>query len=198
MEAVQQDQNATAESRAIGKSHVANDGNELEAPGTTVSSGFSSCVLSSKFALHVANRSCVHSQLEEKRSAPTSAPSGIAQLRKSIDHTNEHHPDPMNLDDFLVPNSIASPAGITPLPDERASAAEHARASALPIQARKQPIYQPTEPPPAASVPPPSIISNRNGEFDYVQRRLRKTSIDEGRVSHVPCHLTLRQQKLIP
>jgi GATA-binding protein len=114
-----------------------------------------------------------------------SAPSGIAQLRKSIDHSNEQQSDPMNLDDFLVPNSTASPAGMTPSPEERSTAAEHARASVMSIQSRKAPNYHSTEPLPMSSVPPPSIISNRNGEFDYVQRRVRKTSIDEGRVSHV-------------
>ena len=139
----------------------------------------------------------MHSQLEEMQLAPTSAPSGIAQLRKSIDHSNEQQSDAMNLDDFLVPTSIASPAGITPSPDERSLAVEYARASAVPIQSRKQPTYQPTEPLPPASVPPPSITSNRNGEFDYVQRRVRKTSIDEGRVSHVLRDPILLLQKLI-
>jgi hypothetical protein len=122
--------------------------------------------------------------------AATSAPSGIAQLRKSVDNSNEQHSDPMNLDDFLVPNSIASPAGITPSPDERSSAVEHAHPSAMPIQSRKVTSHQSTESLPISSVPQPPVVSNRNGEFDYVQRRLRKTSIDERRVSHIasqPC-----------
>lgn len=110
----------------------------------------------------------------------------------------------MNLDDFLVPNSIASPAGIAPSPEERSSMAEHSRGHGMPIQSRKPPNYQPTEPlpvssvpPPVSSVPPPSITSNHTGEFDYVQRRVRKTSIDESRVSQVLRDATLHLQKLI-
>jgi GATA-binding protein len=138
----------------------------------------------------------MYRQLDDKKPAPTSAPSGIAQLRKSIDLSNEPHSDPMNLDDFIVPNSTASPAGITPSPEERSSAAEHAHASVMPIQSRKVPNYQATEPLPVSSVPPASIISNRNGEFGYVQRRVRKTSIDEGRVSLMLHNPTLFLVKL--
>jgi hypothetical protein len=98
----------------------------------------------------------------------------------------------MNLDDFLMPNSIASPAGITPSPDERSSAAEHAHhPSTMPIQSRKVTSHQSAESLPVSSVPQPPTVSNRNGEFDYVQRRLRKTSIDERRVSHMPHSLAL-------
>jgi hypothetical protein len=103
----------------------------------------------------------------------------------------------MNLDDFLVPHSIASPAGITPSPDERSSTVEHAHPSAMPIQPRKATSHQPTESLPVCSVPQPSTVSNPNGEFDYVQRRLRKTSIDERRVSHMPDSLALCLQQLI-
>jgi GATA-binding protein len=92
----------------------------------------------------------------------------------------------MNLDDFLVPNSIASPAGITPSPDERPSAVDHSHPSVMPIQSRKVTSHPSTESLPVSSVPQPSTVSNRNGEFDYVPRRLRKTSIDERRVSHMP------------
>jgi GATA-binding protein, other eukaryote len=136
----------------------------------------------------------MYRQLEEKKAAPTSAPSGIAQLRKSIDHSTEQPSDPMNLDDFLVPNSIASPAGITPSPEERAAATDHARAAVMPIQSRKVPNQQSTEPLPVSSVPPPSIVTNRSGEFDYVPRRVRKTSSDEGRVSSPASQLPLAPQ----
>jgi len=97
----------------------------------------------------------------------------------------------MNLDDFLMPNSIASPAGITPSPDERSSAAEHAHPSVMPIQSRKVTSHQSAESLPVSSGPQSSTVSNRTGEFDYVQRRLRKTSIDERRVSHMPHSLAI-------
>lgn len=134
---------------------------------------------------------CQCRKLEEKKSAATSAPSGIAQLRKSVDHSNEQHSDPMNLDDFLVPNSIASPAGIAPSPDERSSAVEHAHPPAMPIQSRKVTSHQSAESLPVSSVPQPSTVSNRSGEFGSVPRRLRKTSIDERRVSHMPHSLAI-------
>ena len=91
----------------------------------------------------------------------------------------------MNLDDFLVPNSIASPAGITPSPEVTHLAPPgNSRVSALPIQPRHLPTHHSIDNLPAASVPHPSTISNRTGEFDYVQRRVRKTSIDERRVRY--------------
>ena len=170
---------------------MANDGNEPQAQGTTVSTSFSSYIAPRLSSPRTQLIDCQYRKLEEKKSAATSAPSGIAQLRKSVDHSNEQHSDPMNLDDFLMPNSIASPAGITPFPDERSSAAERAHPSAMPIQSRKVTSHQSAESLPVSSVPQPSIVSNRNGEFDYVRRRLRKTSIDERRVSHMPHSLAL-------
>lgn len=112
---------------------------------------------------------------------PTSAPSGIAQLRKSIDHSAEQIADPMNLDDFLVPTSIASPTGISPapIPDLAPSQNPH---SAVPSNMREKPAVKIPHGMPASSVPKSSILTTRGGEFDYVQKRVRKTSIDERRV----------------
>jgi GATA-binding protein, other eukaryote len=122
---------------------------------------------------------------KKKRSTkpPTSAPSGIAQLHKSIDHTADQAFDPMNLDDFLVPNSIASPAGISPGPvlDNMASALQHQ--GAVSPNTRERPQISVPGGMPASSVPKSSIPTTRGGEFDYVQKRVRKTSIDERRVS---------------
>ncbi|KAL9100056.1 MAG: hypothetical protein Q9187_009411, partial [Circinaria calcarea] len=112
----------------------------------------------------------------------SSAPSGIAKLRQSIDHANIPPSDPMNLDDFIFPNSIASPAGISPSPpDGRSSTLFNTRASAIPIKNKKdvQDQSHPTFPPASAPIPPQ--LRHRNHEFNYVQRRVRKTSIDEGR-----------------
>ena len=110
---------------------------------------------------------------------PTSAPSGIAQLRKSVDHSAEQSADPMNLDDFLVPTSIASPTGISPAPIPDPAPFQHPH-SALPSNMREKPQVKIPQGIPA-SVPKSSILSTR-GEFDYVQKRVRKTSIDERRV----------------
>lgn len=116
---------------------------------------------------------------------PVSAPSGIAQqLRRSVDQPVELDltSEPMNLDDFIVPSSIASPAGITsPAPTEGLFQNIAAQGSAIRINPRNKPSIQvPTNFPPS-SLPQSSIALNRSSEFDYVQRRVRKTSIDERR-----------------
>ncbi len=111
-----------------------------------------------------------------------SAPSGIAQLRKSSDLND--HPDPMNLDEFIFSDNISTPAGMSPSPElkkekEAVPKASNAVASAIPIKMRKEsaPISIPQ------SVPAQQHGVRNHDEFGYVQRRIRKTSIDERRVS---------------
>ncbi|PGH13992.1 hypothetical protein AJ80_06132 [Polytolypa hystricis UAMH7299] len=109
-------------------------------------------------------------------------PSGIAQLRKSFDaNAFSSTSDPMNLDDFIVPSSVGSPAGLPPSSPYEHAESSHAIASAIPIKARKD-----QEPPPPSggnivpgSLPYPPQDHRRNSEFGYVQRRVRKTSVDE-------------------
>ncbi|KAL8732386.1 MAG: hypothetical protein Q9166_002784 [cf. Caloplaca sp. 2 TL-2023] len=111
----------------------------------------------------------------------TSAPSGIAKLRQSVDLTNNSDPDSMNLDDFILPNSVASPVSIpSPSPTDHVPAPPNTVASAIPIKIRKEP-EQNAHPNFAPSAP--SHDRSRTREFDYVQRRVRKTSIDETRFS---------------
>ncbi|KAK5089883.1 Sodium- and chloride-dependent GABA transporter 1 [Lithohypha guttulata] len=108
-----------------------------------------------------------------------SGPSGIAQqLRKSVDQNAEMQGDTMNLDDFIVPSSVASPAGLmseAPL-EEFPSIAQSNQIS---IASKSKTQSQANGGLPAASVPKNLPIKARSGEFDYVQRRVRKTSIDE-------------------
>lgn len=100
----------------------------------------------------------------------------------------------MNLDDFIIPSSIGSPAGFDALPpatsitasnttDQNAVAAQpHSGvASGIPIKARKDQTntHGPLVP---ASLPHQSQELRRNDEFGYVQRRVRKTSVDERKV----------------
>ena len=111
-----------------------------------------------------------------------SAPSGIAKLRESLDLSSDTpDPDAMNIDDFIFPTSIASPAGISP---PSPSPPLDANASAIPIKTKKdvQHLIHPEFPPSA-----PSQDGIRNREFDYVQRRVRKTSIDETKVRPPNC-----------
>lgn len=86
----------------------------------------------------------------------------------------------MNIDDYIFPASIASPTGNSPSPPaEAATSTSNAMASAIPIKTKKemQDQLHANFPP---SAPPHDRM--RNHEFDYVQRRVRKTSIDETRV----------------
>ncbi|KAK3066729.1 Sodium- and chloride-dependent GABA transporter 1, partial [Teratosphaeriaceae sp. CCFEE 6253] len=113
-------------------------------------------------------------------------PSGIAQLRKSSEQAGHGQEDHMNLDEFIVPSSIGTPAGVSPAPTSAAGDLENSSStttlSAIPIkqqqriQAEELSLARASAP----SVPP--LEQNRtNQEFSYVQRRVRKTSIDERR-----------------
>ncbi|KAF1348624.1 hypothetical protein BDV97DRAFT_297039 [Delphinella strobiligena] len=110
-------------------------------------------------------------------------PSGIAlQLRQSADQAAGHAGDSMNLDDFIVPSSIASPSGISPSSvSDDFQPSTSTMASAIPI--RKQQQIQEQDFVARASAPsvPPTITMAGDNEFSYVQRHVRKTSIDERR-----------------
>lgn len=117
-------------------------------------------------------------------------PSGIAQLRKASDQivpTQQQQPptitnsnnDPMNLDDFILPTSIGTPAGLSPSPSAEKMA--NSIAPGIPIRKQNQLLDQDLHISRAsAPIVPPHI--RRETEFAYVQRHVRKTSIDERRV----------------
>jgi GATA-binding protein, other eukaryote len=116
-----------------------------------------------------------------------SAPSGIAQLRKSSESlpAPAENSDAMNLDDFIFSDNISTPAGLGMSPSPELSKKEsekssNAVVSAIPIKMRKEaPQFAVPQ-----SVPVPHHNPRSNQEFDYVQRHVRKTSIDERRVSY--------------
>ncbi|CAG8978675.1 hypothetical protein HYALB_00004657 [Hymenoscyphus albidus] len=119
------------------------------------------------------------------KQASASTPSGIAQLRKSSDHrptANADNSDAMNIDDFIFSDNISTPAGLdmSPSPEftkKEADNATYTVASAIPIKMRKEPVQF------AIPQSVPALHHNpRNAEeFNYVQRHVRKTSIDERR-----------------
>ncbi|KAF2464891.1 uncharacterized protein BDR25DRAFT_93726 [Lindgomyces ingoldianus] len=122
-----------------------------------------------------------NTETETSTAAPRTAPSGIAQLRKSIDQQGQaQHADAMNLDDFILPSSVASPAGLSPDPSNEMKSPSNATAPAIPIRKPNQ-AHEQNHHLARASAPsvPPTII--RENEFGYVQRHVRKTSIDERR-----------------
>lgn len=93
----------------------------------------------------------------------------------------------MNLDDFIVPSSIGTPAGISPAPSsipEDLPMTNTNTVSSIPIKQHRR-LQEEEFHPARASAPsvPPSNSKDRSGEFNYVQRHVRKTSVDERRVS---------------
>lgn len=106
--------------------------------------------------------------------------SGLTQqLRNSVDQGQQSQSDAMNLDDFIVPTSMASPAGLI----SEAPVEDNMEMTGIPITKRARTPTQATVNMPAASMPKNVIARNHKGEFDYVQRRVRKTSIDDRSVS---------------
>lgn len=95
----------------------------------------------------------------------------------------------MNLDDFIVPSSIGTPAGVSPAPSGTSGAdpevsSTHATLSAIPIKQQQRLQAEELSPARASAPSVTPLEQNRaNQEFNYVQRRVRKTSIDERRVS---------------
>lgn len=89
----------------------------------------------------------------------------------------------MNLDDFIFHTSIASPSDPSPSPPQPTST--NTIASAIPIKVRKglQDSSHPTFPPASAPVPPQDY--HRGHDFDYIQRHVRKTSVDEKKVCKI-------------
>ena len=105
----------------------------------------------------------------------TNPASGIAQLRRASDQAQQYEsPDNMDIDDFIEPNSTTSPANLTPSPP---TPLPNTISSAIPIKNRKESHELGIHP----GFPPSAPIQERarSREFDYVQRRVRKTSIDE-------------------
>ncbi|PGH07495.1 GATA-binding protein, other eukaryote [Blastomyces parvus] len=117
---------------------------------------------------------------DTQMSKSTARHSGIARLRQSIDTNNTPvESDPMNIDDFILPASIDSPSGLTSSSPIEAAGSSHAVASAIPIKSRKADQSTPPDNFMPASFPHPPQHHRRNDEFGYVQRHIRKTSIDE-------------------
>ncbi|TGO12733.1 hypothetical protein BTUL_0083g00360 [Botrytis tulipae] len=118
----------------------------------------------------------------------STGPSGIAQLRQSTDQNTVDTSDAMNLDDYILSDSISTPTGIATSPSPELTKKEIDRssnsiASAIPIKMRKESTQHFAVP---QSVPVPHHAPRSNEEFNYVQRNVRKTSIDERRARKRP------------
>lgn len=111
----------------------------------------------------------------------------------AISSANPSESDCMFMDDltFTSPSSmVGSPSGLSSCgiahspSSENLNTSLHATASAIPIKktSREKELMLGSHLPPA-SAPQPQFEGGPGGEFDYVQRRIRKTSVDERRVS---------------
>ncbi|KAJ5571519.1 hypothetical protein N7535_005179 [Penicillium sp. DV-2018c] len=115
-------------------------------------------------------------------------PSGIAQMRQShqvsstgADGSHEMNmdatPDPMVLDDFIIPFD-SPPEHHSHPPADRGFTSTPT--GSIPIKSRKDNATADSAV--AASFPHPPQDQRTNSEFGYVPRRVRKTSIDEGQL----------------
>jgi GATA-binding protein, other eukaryote len=121
---------------------------------------------------------------QQGNDGPTSC---VAQRQTSLDELDGFMPapDPMNLDEFILPTSIATPAGLTPPIHEHQPSAT-CKSAAVPINTKKLQDSASSSALVPGSVPQPLSRLNRSSEFGYVQRRVRKTSVDERMVSVLP------------
>lgn len=174
MEVISQDERTTAELRTTRKPDLANDVHELAKTSTGTS------------RVRVCDRGNVTilTCYRLSRSINNNQPSGIAQLRQqSIDQSRKAQDDQMNIDDFIVPSSMGTPADTSPAPSGLLDL-DHAFSSGLPINKRQQQIQAEELSLSRASAPSVTPFQMRSSqEFDYVPRHVRKTSIDERRVS---------------
>ncbi|CRK29974.1 hypothetical protein BN1723_014308, partial [Verticillium longisporum] len=131
------------------------------------------------------------------------APSGIAQLRKTSEQ-NLNNPEPMNLDDFIFSEDMATPVDFSspqlqppPPPPPRHSHESRSAApgqphslltSAINIQSRKDAAAHQQFVP--QSVPFPPHHQRAQDEFNYVPRHTRKTSIDDRRTRKRPANFS--------
>ncbi|EEQ30152.1 Sodium- and chloride-dependent GABA transporter 1 [Microsporum canis] len=102
------------------------------------------------------------------------------EAQRSQDNNTASSAEPMNLDPFVAPSSssISSPAGFSPSMSDDPSS-QHAVASAIPIRNAKDELQSPMGIVMPASLPHHPHVGTQTSEFGYVQRRVRKTSVDE-------------------
>lgn len=125
-------------------------------------------------------------------SAAAARSAAESKSSSGISSTNPSESDCMFMDDltFTSPSSmVGSPSGLSSCgiahspSSENLNTSSHATASAIPIKktSREKELMLGLHLPPASA--PQTQFEGGLGEFDYVQRRIRKTSVDERRVS---------------
>lgn len=105
------------------------------------------------------------------------------------------NPDQMNIDEFIFPEQAASPSAFaSPQMPSSASTATAGQTSSIAIQQQPRSEGLGSAFVPQSVPDAPHHQRRGNSEFNYVQRRVRKTSIDERQVRFslvYACHATL-------
>ncbi|KAF3490781.1 GATA transcriptional activator AreA [Arthroderma uncinatum] len=102
-----------------------------------------------------------------------------AQNEEALRSHDAGSAEPMNIDAFMASSSsISSPTGFSPSMSDGPSS-HHAVASAIPIRSAKDEHQSPMGIVMPASLPHHPHVGTQTNEFGYVQRRVRKTSVDE-------------------
>ncbi|KAL7269762.1 Sodium- and chloride-dependent GABA transporter 1 [Rhizina undulata] len=124
-----------------------------------------------------------------QRDAPVSNSPGNYTSTACRAANNSSDPDPMFMDDitFTSPSSMVgspgagSSCGVAHSPSsDNLLTSSHATAAAIPIkQGREKEVSEESHLPPASA--PQHHFDTNHSEFGYVQRRVRKTSVDERR-----------------
>ena len=124
-----------------------------------------------------------------KRKGAAVGPSGIAQLRRAVEQdavlphqSLASNGNTVNLDDVIMPNSVSSPAGLSrsPSTDPNTSATTGPMGPLSNNVALKENDLNPAR----ASAPSHAPFKTpRAAEFGYIPRHVRKTSVDDRRVS---------------
>uniref|UniRef100_A0A8H7TS98 GATA-type domain-containing protein n=1 Tax=Bionectria ochroleuca TaxID=29856 RepID=A0A8H7TS98_BIOOC len=124
-------------------------------------------------------------------------PSGIAQLRFSEAVANSHEStDPMNIDDFIFSENAATPAGISFSPSPQLKHSDThpplnaQTANGILIKSRKDRIQQQHLQNQFVPQSVPEPAQHPTSEFNYVNRHVRKTSIDDRRTRKRPANFS--------
>ncbi|KAM3446432.1 hypothetical protein MY3296_009688 [Beauveria thailandica] len=125
------------------------------------------------------------------RPGAQSGPSGIAQLRKSSQANAAavpQNPDQMNIDEFIFPEQTGSPAGFAP--SHMSDSASTGQPSGISIHQQPRNDAHSSAFVPQSVPDAPHLQHRGNSEFNYVQRRVRKTSIDERQTRKRPANFS--------
>lgn len=153
--------------------------------------GKSNLILMLETRLIVNSAQKLEQEKKEVVSRPPVKPSGISQLRKASEQVSADSSgnDAMNLDEFIFSENMSTPAGMSASPEmdkKDLTAQKSSVPMAISIKNQKReslPQFVPQ------SVPTNQHSTTRSGdEFGYIQRHVRKTSIDERQVCYVCVH----------